>query len=84
MQPAKTHGNPAGFAESMQHLATRQGRHRGMNKLDRVYAASVLDQELMQLFHYQYAPLRVAPSDMQEPFAELGKPSQPKVKKTGK
>lgn len=84
MQPAKTHGNPAGFAESMQHLATSQGRHRGMNKLDRVYAASVLDQELMQLFHYQYAPLRVAPSDMQEPFAELGKPSQPKVKKTGK
>jgi hypothetical protein len=82
MRAAKKHGDPSGFFESLQKIASNVGKYRGLTLNDRKYTRYALHPELMKAFRYEYAPLAVLPADLQEPFPEQGESSVWKATKT--
>jgi hypothetical protein len=66
---SKTHGNPTSWLDSLEKYLSDEGRHHGLNHLDRKYTNHVLDDDLMTAFGYMYAPLEVPPKDLLPPFS---------------
>jgi hypothetical protein len=57
LDASKDHGSSSDLVTALIRYGSRQGRHRGLARVDKEYAKSALDPELMRVFHYPQVPL---------------------------
>lgn len=54
---AKDHGYSSDLIRAIQTYGTRQGRHKGLTRADKIYANHALDDGLMRIFRYPSIPV---------------------------